>query len=104
MRTLRLLAITGLIWLTPAMGQTAMAQEPPGLTVEHAAAARALIQSRCSVCHASDSLRRFVERCAERRGTAYLDQFLARHHAPEPEVRATIIAYLTCPPDALPRQ
>ncbi len=104
MRSLRFLAITGLALQILMLGQTAVAQESPGLTAAQAATAKALIQSRCTVCHASDSLRRFVERCAERRGAAYLEQFLTRHHAPEPEVRAAIIAYLTCPPDALPPQ
>ena len=99
---MRTLMIIGFAWLLLALGQSAAAQNPDSLTVEQAAAAEALVQSRCTVCHSSTSLRRFVERCAERRGAAYLDAFLSRHHAPQPEVRSAIITYLTCPPGALP--
>lgn len=104
MRHLVVLALTGSICLAYAPARPAAGQEAEGLTAAQAAAAEALVQSRCSVCHSSASLRRFVERCAERRGAAYLDQFLARHHAPEPAVREAIIAYLTCPPERLPQQ
>jgi hypothetical protein len=43
-----------------------------------------------------------VARCTSDHGEAYLDTFLKRHHAPDDEARADIIAYLTCPPALLP--
>lgn len=62
----------------------------------------ALINARCIACH-STSLIKFVARCAEQRGDAYLDDFLTRHHAPDETARAATIAYLTCQlDDAVP--
>ena len=64
----------------------------------------ALINARCIACHSTKSLVKFVARCAEQRGDAYLDSFLTRHHAPDESARTAIIAYLTCQlDDAAPR-
>jgi hypothetical protein len=63
----------------------------------------ALINARCIACHSTKSLIKFVARCAEQRGDAYLDSFLTRHHAPDENARTAIIAYLTCQlDDAVP--
>jgi len=56
-----------------------------------------LVEARCVVCHRQQSLPDLVDRCAKHHGEAYLDDFLKRHHAPDDEARADIIAYLTCP-------
>ena len=56
----------------------------------------ALINARCIACHSTKSLIKFVARCSEQHGSAYLDNFLTRHHAPDETARAAIIAYLTC--------
>lgn len=64
----------------------------------------ALINARCIACHSTKSLVKFVARCAEQRGDAYLDSFLTRHHAPDESARTAIVAYLTCQlDDAVPR-
>ena len=63
-----------------------------------------LVEARCVVCHRQESLPRLVDRCTSDHGEAYLDDFLKRHHAPDDEARADIIAYLTCPPALLPLQ
>ena len=55
----------------------------------------ALINARCIACHNAKSLIKFVARCAEQRGDAYLDDFVTRHHAPDETARSAIIAYLT---------
>ena len=57
-----------------------------------------LVEARCVFCHGKESLPKLMERCAAERGEEYLDDFLKRHHAPDDEARADIIAYLTCPP------
>ena len=63
----------------------------------------ALINARCIACHSTKSLIKFVARCAEQRGDAYLDDFLTRHHAPDETARAAIITYPTCQlDDAVP--
>jgi len=56
----------------------------------------ALVNARCVACHSTESLTKFVARCAEQRGHDYLDSFLIRHHAPDESARTAIIAYLTC--------
>jgi hypothetical protein len=56
-----------------------------------------LVEARCVFCHRK-SLPKLVERCMAEDGEAYLDDFLKRHHAPDGQARADIIAYLTCPP------
>lgn len=63
-----------------------------------------LVKARCTVCHSIDLLPELVERCANRRGLDYLDDFLKRHHAPEDEVRVDIIAFLTCSPEVQQEQ
>ncbi len=64
----------------------------------------ALINARCIACHSTQSLVKFVARCAEQRGNDYLDSFLTRHHAPDESARTAIITYLTCQlDDAVPR-
>lgn len=57
-----------------------------------------LVESRCVVCHTRESLPKLVQRCASRQGTEHLHGFLKRHHAPDDDdqVRADIIAFLTC--------
>jgi hypothetical protein len=61
-----------------------------------------LVDARCVFCHRQESLPKLVERCTDQHGEAYLDDFLKRHHAPDAEARADIIAYLTCPASLLP--
>ena len=61
-----------------------------------------LVQARCLACHGKEPLPKFVDRCTQSYGKAYLDDFLKRHHAPDDEARADIIAYLTCPPELRP--
>lgn len=61
-----------------------------------------LVKARCVVCHREKSLPDLVDRCTSDHGKTYLDDFLKRHHAPDDEARADIIAYLTCPPELLP--
>ena len=63
-----------------------------------------LVEARCTICHNEKGLAELVDRCMARQGEAYLDEFLKRHHAPDDEARADIIAYLTCPPNLLPLQ
>jgi len=63
-----------------------------------------LVEARCVFCHKQKSLPILVERCTDQHGEAYLDDFLTRHHAPDDEARADIIAYLTCPAPLLPSQ
>lgn len=60
-----------------------------------------LVESRCTVCHTETSLPKLVQRCASRQGTEYLHAFLKRHHAPDDQARADIIAFLTCDPAKL---
>lgn len=57
-----------------------------------------LVESRCIVCHTKESLPKFVQRCASRQGTEFLHGFLKRHHAPDDQARADIIAFLMCVP------
>lgn len=63
-----------------------------------------LVEARCVVCHREQSLPDLVDRCTSDHGGSYLDAFLKRHHAPDEEARADIIAYLTCPPALLPQK
>ncbi len=63
-----------------------------------------LVDARCVFCHKQESLPKLVERCTDQHGETYLDDFLKRHHAPDDEARADIIAYLTCPPALLPSE
>ncbi len=63
-----------------------------------------LVEARCVFCHKQESLPKLVERCTDQHGEAYLDDFLKRHHAPDDEARADIIAYLTCPAPLLPSE
>jgi len=60
-----------------------------------------LIESRCTVCHTETSLPRLVQRCASREGADFLHGFLKRHHAPDEQARADIIAFLMCDPAEL---
>ncbi len=57
-----------------------------------------LVESRCVVCHTRESLPKLVQRCVSRQSTEYLHAFLKRHHAPDDQARADIIAFLTCIP------
>lgn len=61
-----------------------------------------LVEARCVVCHQQKSLPHLVQHCTSEHGAEYLDVFLTRHHAPDAEARADIIAFLTCVPDLLP--
>jgi len=72
-------------------------QKEPDLEMGHR-----LVEARCVVCHRLKSLPDLVDHCTSDHGEAYLDAFLKRHHAPDDEARADIIAYLTCPPSLLP--
>lgn len=62
----------------------------------------ALMQARCLACHQEKSISFLVEHCTAERGVAYLETFLERHHAPDAEARADIIAYLTCATEVAP--
>jgi len=57
-----------------------------------------LVEVRCVLCHKKESLPELVLRCARREGDEYLHNFLKRHHAPDEQARADIIAFLTCIP------
>ncbi len=57
-----------------------------------------LVESRCTFCHTETSLPKLVQRCASREGAEFLHGFLKRHHAPDDQARADIIAFLTCVP------
>jgi cytochrome c2 len=63
-----------------------------------------LVEARCAFCHNEKALPELVDRCMAQHGEDYLDEFLKRHHAPDDDARADIIAYLTCAPDLLPLQ
>ena len=80
-----------------------LASEARGQTPDIEMGAR-LVKARCTVCHSADLLPELVERCANRRGLDYLDEFLSRHHAQEDEIRADIIAFLTCGPEVQQEQ
>ncbi|MDH3581309.1 MAG: hypothetical protein OEM91_11885 [Hyphomicrobiales bacterium] len=60
-----------------------------------------LVENRCVFCHTRESLPKLVQRCASREGSEYLHAFLKRHHAPDDQARADIIAFLTCDPAEL---
>jgi hypothetical protein len=63
-----------------------------------------LVEARCTACHGAAGTQNAVARCVAAHGEDYLDPFLKRHHAPDAEARADIIAYLTCPPGAPPSE
>ncbi len=94
MMTIGVLAVLALA--APGQGNASAAPEPD---IEQGAK---LVKARCLACHKAESLPKFVERCAERRGPEYLKAFLKRHYAPDDEARADIIAFLTCEPGQLP--
>ena len=49
----------------------------------------------CGTCHTADELPESrLSGLADPRKRTALDQFLARHHAPDPAVRAEIVEYL----------
>lgn len=60
-----------------------------------------LVESRCVFCHTRKSLPKLVQGCASREGAEFLHAFLKRHHAPDDQARADIIAFLTCDPAEL---
>ena len=97
-RFARIATVTGLSVLF-AMGSAVAADQAKEPDLEMGAR---LVDARCVFCHRQESLPKLVERCTDQHGEAYLDDFLKRHHAPDDEARADIIAYLTCPPALLP--
>ncbi len=92
-RLARITTVTGLSVLV-AMGSAVAADQTKEPDLEMGAR---LVDARCVFCHQQTSLPKLVERCMDQHGEAYLDDFLKRHHAPDDEARADIIAYLTCP-------
>jgi mono/diheme cytochrome c family protein len=55
-----------------------------------------LVAARCAFCHTEAGVYNLVERCSNTKGMAYLDDFLARHYAPDEATRAVVVEYLTC--------
>ena len=99
-RLARIAAATGLSVLF-AVGSAVAADQAKEPDLEMGAR---LVDARCVFCHKQESLPKLVERCTDQHGEAYLDDFLKRHHAPDDEARADIIAYLTCPVPLLPSE
>ncbi len=97
-RLARIATVTGLSVLF-AVGSAVAADQTKEPDLEMGAR---LVDARCVFCHKQKSLPKLVERCTDQHGEAYLDDFLKRHHAPDGEARADIIAYLTCPAPLLP--
>ena len=99
-RLARIATVTGLSVLF-AMGSAVAADQTKEPDLEMGAR---LVDARCVFCHKQESLPKLVERCTDEHGEAYLDDFLKRHHAPDDEARADIIAYLTCLEPLLPSE
>ncbi len=99
-RLARIAAVTGLSVLF-AVGSAVAADQTKEPDLEMGAR---LVDARCVFCHKQESLPKLVERCTDEHGEVYLDDFLKRHHAPDDEARADIIAYLTCPAPLLPSE
>ena len=99
-RLARIATVTGLSVLF-AMGSAVAADQTKEPDLEMGAR---LVEARCVFCHGQESLPDLVDRCTSDHGEAYLDAFLKRHHAPDDEARADIIAYLTCPVPLLPSE
>jgi cytochrome c2 len=97
-RLARIAMVTGLSVLF-GMGSAVAADQTKEPDLEMGAR---LVDARCVFCHKQESLPKLVERCTDEHGEAYLDDFLKRHHAPDDEARADIIAYLTCLEPLLP--
>lgn len=101
LKQIALCAALVLAGLLLADGNAAVAEEMRKPDIEMGAR---LVEARCTFCHNEEALPQLVDRCEAQHGADYLDEFLKRHHAPDDEARADIIAFLTCPPDLLPPQ
>ena len=62
------------------------AQEPSGVR---------LVSARCVFCHGPTTTVAFSRRLLDTGGEAALDTFLAGHHAPDAEARASIVNFLS---------
>ena len=56
-----------------------------------------LLGARCTFCHGPVLMLGFSRRMLDAGGSAALDAFLARHHAPDAEARAAIVDFLANP-------
>ena len=99
-RLARIAAVPVLLMLL-VVGSAVAAEQTKEPNLEMGAS---LVKSRCVFCHPKTSLPKLVERCTDQHGAEYLDDFLKRHHAPDDEARADIIAYLACPAPLLPSE
>lgn len=56
-----------------------------------------LIEARCTFCHGPTLMLGFSRRMLDKGGKDLLDEFLAKHHAPDAAARAAIVNFLAGP-------